>query len=195
MADAEFTTGTEKIDPAVLDALAIDMRTAGFCLECRRLVERNAQGGCPAGHDASAIVGSVQLRNDRELPQVPSFNWGAFFMPMIWGPAHGLWAGAVLFPVWLFADSIIMSAYKNGGALVVAAVVVVALTLLFMFWFARTASIPAYLRMGHKMTIPQFNARQRVWGIVGAVFFITLLALATYFNVYLYDAVKAAANT
>ncbi len=188
----EATEGTA-LDPVVYDVLGIEMRTAGFCYECRRLVERMPDGSCPAGHHPGSIAGRMTLLDDRELPQLPVFNWGAFFMPMIWGPANGLWAGMILFPVWLFADSIFMSAYRNGGGLYVAAFAVGVLTLWFMAWFARTASISAYMRVSDRMTIAAFNNRQKKWAVGGAVFFIGVMALATYYNIFLYEAVKAAA--
>lgn len=176
----------------VMDEVALEMPTAGMCLECRRLVRRASDGRCPEGHHPSSVVGTLSLKDDRELPQLARFNWGAFLMPMVWGPAHGLWVGAVLFPVWLFADSIVMSAYRTGGLLWVAAAAVVAATIGFMAWFATTASIPAYLRVSHKVSIPRFNRRQRVWAAMGAVFMLAVLALATYYNVFLYDSVKGA---
>ena len=42
-------------------------------------------------------------REEKFLKGVPRVNIGALFLPPIWGPAHGMWAAILFYPIWLFA--------------------------------------------------------------------------------------------
>ena len=44
-------------------------------------------------------------REERFLEGIPRLNIGALFLPPIWGPAHGMWATILFYPIWLFADN------------------------------------------------------------------------------------------
>ena len=48
---------------------------------------------------------------------VPRFNVGAFFMPGIWGPAHGLWVSILFYPLWLLADNVFFAAFSQRTVL------------------------------------------------------------------------------
>ena len=43
-------------------------------------------------------------REEKFLEGIPRLNVGALFLPPIWGPAHGMWAALLFYPIWLFAD-------------------------------------------------------------------------------------------
>ena len=183
--DSRAETNADALKELSFDASSDGGRTAGFCLECRRLVERQEGGTCPEGHVAEGVVGMVALPEDfeKELPQVTSFNWGAFFIPMVWGPVYGMWAGILLFPLWMFVDNVVYVALTRGGAWWAGAAAVIALTVLIMVWFARTATIPAYLKLKTPTSIEKFNRQQKTWGIIGAIFFVVILALASAYNI------------
>ena len=164
MADtAEQPTSSEPI--AGRDAAALDMRFAGHCAHCDRIVELVADGSCPEGHPAEAVRGRIPLAEGEAVPALPRFNLAAFLIPPIWGPAHGEWVGAVFLPIWLFADSIIASAGRGGVATSVAAVVVVGCTLAFGGFFAKRANGLAFRRVCGRMSVEEYVRRERRWAI------------------------------
>ncbi|NTU88531.1 MAG: viscotoxin-A3 [Actinobacteria bacterium] len=125
------------------------------------------------------------------LPKpIPGFSIGAFMMPPIWGPAHGQWATIFFYPLWVFADSIFMSAYKNGGWVILGAVVIFIAMFVLTFLYAKTAQKPAYYRVREKYTPEQYAKRERVWAVAMTIIGIFVVAFATYYNLFLYDAVK-----
>lgn len=129
-----------------------------------------------------------------ELAQLPKLSIGALFMPPIWGPAHGIWATIFFYPLWIFADSCFMAAYKQGGIAILFAVLVGLGTALVTVWFAVTSQKPAYLRVADRVSIEVYLRRERIWAIVSIAIALILLFAATYFNLFLYDAVHGAAS-
>ena len=118
-----------------LNDARFELRSVGYCVLCERLVEREADGRCLAGHPPEAIHGRMILSADEPVPVLPRFNLAAFLLPLLWGPAHGQWVGALFLPIWLFADSAIVSAAQRGGLMWIAAVVVASGTVAFQYFF------------------------------------------------------------
>lgn len=168
---------------ATLADARIDVRIAGYCAYCDRIVEREPDGRCPAGHPAEGLTGRLVLIDDEPMPRLPAFNWAAFLIPFIWGPAHDQWIGAVFLPIWLFADSIIGTAGKAGAVSTLAAAVVLALTLLFQRWFAKRANGLAFRRVIGSLPAEQFIRSQRRWAIASVPVATVLLAWAVWFRV------------
>lgn len=156
-------------------------RFAGYCVLCDRIVEREAGGGCPAGHPPWAVTGHLALGPDEPVPRLPRFNLAAFLLPPIWGPAHGQWAGAIFLPLWLFADSVVRTA-AHGLVTAIAAVVVVGLTLAGMAWFGKRANGLAWRRVWDRMSVDEFVRRQHIWACACVPVSAALLALALYFD-------------
>lgn len=176
---------------ASLDDARFELRSAGYCVLCDALVERNFDGACPSGHVAEAVQGRMRLADDEPVPTLPRFNLAAFLMPPIWGPAHGAWAGGVFLPIWLFADSIIVSAARRGGVgLWIGAALVMAATLGFEYFFARRASGVAFRRVMHKMSAEEFLRRQRTWAIASIPVALALIGWGVYFDLVLGPALK-----
>lgn len=165
-----------------LDEARLDLRSVGYCVLCERLVEREPDGRCSQGHPAEAIHGRMLLTAEEPVPVLPRFNPGAFLLPMIWGPAHGQWVGALFLPIWLFADSAIASAVRMGGAMYLAAAVVAAGTLGFQVFFARHANGVAFRRVMGRMSAEEYVRRERVWAIACAPVAAALLAWAIWFD-------------
>lgn len=163
------------------DAARIPMRYAGYCVLCDRIVERDEAGACPEGHPSEAVTGHLVLAEDDVVPQLPRFNLAAFLIPPVWGPAHGLWAGAIFLPMWLFADSILRSAGR-GAAGIIGGVVVVGVTLAMMWWFARRANGLAWRRVCDRVSIGEYARRERVWAMVSVPVAVLLLGMALYFD-------------
>jgi len=148
-------------------------RVAGHCIVCGRMVERLPDGSCPQGHPPAAVSGSITLEPGQPLPLLPRFNWGAFFMPPIWGIAHGLWAGAFFVPLWAFVDSAIRSTLdKPLGWRIVAWATLVG-TVAFQYEYARTANRLAWRRASTHMSLAAYLRRERIWAAaMGLILFV-----------------------
>jgi hypothetical protein len=168
----------------------LDLRSVGYCVLCERLVEREAGDQCAAGHPAEAIHGRMILTAEEPVPVLPRFNIGAFCLPPIWGPAHRQWVGALFLPIWLFADSTIVSAAQRGGALWIAAAVVSAGTLAFQLFFAHHANGVAFRQVIGRLSVEEYLRRERNWAIVGVPAAVALLGWAVYFDLVLRPALK-----
>ena len=165
-----------------LDEARLELHQAGFCVFCNRIVVRGEDGSCEAGHPSEGIAGRIVLADGQEPPTLPQFNLAAFLLPMIWGPAHGQWAGAVFLPLWLFADSIVRSAAGMGPAGRVAAAGAVAVTLAMAAFFGRRADGLGWRRVCDRVTVDEWAARQRVWAVISVPVAAVLLGAAVYFN-------------
>lgn len=123
-------------------------------------------------------------REEEFLSGVPFLNIGAFFLPPIWGPAHGMWATILFYPIWLFADNMFYAAYAEHSPLsvivaVVVGVVLVALTLAF----ARLGQpFAAHRAAAHGVSKEAYLKRERIWAVVCIVVGCVMLAAATYYN-------------
>lgn len=118
-----------------------------------------------------------------ELPAViPGFNWGAFFIPPIWGVAHGQWAAVFFLPLWVFVDNILQGPRPFGMWSVALGWVMFGLTLGAQALFAAHANRVAWHRVAARVSADQFARRQRIWGAVGAVTFIGMATWITLFQ-------------
>jgi len=169
--------------------------TVGFCLECNKLVRRNRKAQCEQGHPLQAIRGALDVAPDEEMPVLPKFHWGAFFMPPIWGAWHGVViAGLIVLPLWLFLDSNIQSAvYRVGpetpfwtrmGVYFMTALVTIC-TVGLMAWFGKTGWGIAWRREygdgTSTKTMTEFIKRERIWYWFCIPLFFALLGLAIYY--------------
>ena len=171
-----------------LDDARLDLRSVGYCVICERLVERGADGRCAESHVPEAIHGQMLLPADEPVPELPRFNLAAFLIPLLWGPAHGQLVGALFLPIWLFADSAIVSAAQRGGFMWIAAVVVACGTLAFQYFFARHANGVAFRRVMGRLTVGEYLHRQRIWAIAAVPIAALLLGWAIYFDLALRSA-------
>ncbi|MBK5211850.1 MAG: hypothetical protein JJE36_06040 [Coriobacteriia bacterium] len=179
--------------------------TIGYCIICNKLVRRTKKAKCANGHEAVAMQGAQILDKNEEIPVLPKFHWGAFFMAPVWGPAYGVWAGAIIFPLWLVADSVIRSAvYGVGprstvfakvmtyGSAVLISVVTVGL-MAWMGWRGWGSAWRSVYRTGaSKKTFAQFKKTQYVWSALAACMFVCLIAGAVYYWINILPAQMAA---
>lgn len=173
-----------------LEEARIDVRVAGYCAWCDRIVERADDGSCPKGHPAETIAGRVVLGPREPVPVLRRFNIAAFLIPPIWGPAHGQWVGAVFLPMWLFVDSIIGTAGAGGAATRGAAAVVVVLTLAFEAFFALRANGLAWRRVAGTVTVADYAKRQRLWALASVPVSAAMIAWAVWYHVAHVGAVR-----
>ena len=180
MADASRTV--HGLTDELAASLAVPMTVVRGCLECHDIVHTDATGACPEGHDRQLLVGEIVPEDPEDYPPLIGFNWGAFFAPFLWGPAHRIWVGAVFVPILAFLDSIVIQAVKRGGWMWVPAGAIVAATIAMMYWFGRTGSLQAYLRTAWGEPTARFNRGQRVWAVVSFVMFVLVIVFATVWN-------------
>lgn len=117
-----------------------------------------------------------------ELSKLPKMNWGALFMPAIWGPAHGSWITILFYPIWIFADNCLVAGVQFGGLAIVGSVIVFLGTAALMIFYGLTAGQRAYLRVAHKMTMETYLKRERIWTVVSLAIALVFIAFATWYN-------------
>lgn len=116
---------------------------------------------------------------------LPPVNWGALFMPPIWGPAHGIWITILYYPVWIFADNLLYSAYTTPSVLsITLAVLTVLILAAVTIVFARAGQEHACRRALSDLgkTKQWYRDRQKKWAFAMAVVAVIFLAAATYYN-------------
>lgn len=117
-----------------------------------------------------------------DLSKLPRINWGALFMPAVWGPGHAQWLTILFYPIWIFADNCFVSAIEHGGIFIFLSVLVFIGTVAVTVMYARTAGQKAYLRVAHRMSMEQYLKRERVWTAVSILIAAVFLAFATWYN-------------
>lgn len=123
-------------------------------------------------------------REEEFLSGIPFLNIGAFFLPPIWGPAHGMWATILFYPIWLFADNMFYAAWAERSPLsiVVAFVVGVVLVLLTLAFARLGQPFAAHRAASRGVGKEEYLKRERIWAVVCVVVGCAMLATATYYN-------------
>lgn len=118
------------------------------------------------------------------LKGVPRVNIGAFLMPAIWGPAHGIWVTILYYPLWLLADNCFVAAFVARTPLSIALAALVAVALFGMTLAFSIVSQPLALHRAVGMGVSKetYLRRQRIWAIAMAIVAAVALAAATYYN-------------
>jgi len=134
----------------------------------------------------AALEREAQLAEEY-LEGMPAVNIGALVMPPIWGPAKGIWATILWYPVWVFADNVLFAWWSTrtleAGIIGVLTLVLLALVTIA---FARLSRPLAAVRAVQKgKTKEEFQRGERIWAIVSIVIGIAFLAFATYYNLVL----------
>ena len=118
---------------------------------------------------------------------IPRFNLGAFILPCLWGPVHGLWAAFLFYPLWIFADNIFYLAYSDTNVWTVIGALAAAAGLFVLSLIFALLGQPLAARRAIEKGIPKdvFLKKQRVWTIVCVSLAIIAVILATYWNIVL----------
>ncbi|HET6351494.1 MAG TPA: hypothetical protein VFG89_05125 [Coriobacteriia bacterium] len=183
-AASEAAHGAVPSAPAGREALRLHSRSAGYCVACDRIVERDKAGKCENGHPEEFVTGCIELAEGEQAPALPRFSLAAFALPPVWGPAHGLWVGVLFLPIWLFADSVLSTA-SLGPAARAGAVVVMVLTLAFQAFFAKRASGLAWRRVADRVSVQDFVRMERIWALACVPAGMALLAWALYYRFFM----------
>lgn len=113
---------------------------------------------------------------------IPRFNWGAFFIPPIWGVANGQWPGVFFLALWVFIDNVLRGPKPFGAWSTVAGIVLAAFTIGVQVLYAANANRIAWHRYAGRMSAVEFAHRQRIWGIVGAI---TVVVMSVWIALFL----------
>ncbi len=169
------------------------MPRTGWCRECEKWVWVDEQGACTNGHPAESVeavheavpqpVGPVL--GEGEMPrELERFNWGAFWLPQIWGIVHGAWP---LVGMWLLGASASLfaaSAVPTEGtgvlrALVLATTVTSFIEALVRLWAGTKANRLVWNRQARLIGMPgsavprtpvsRYKQGQRRWAAAGAI--------------------------
>ena len=129
---------------------------------------------------------------EKWLKGLPRMNWGAFFMPGIWGPAHGFWVCILFYPLWVFIDYLIYGAYINPepwtiALAVIASVILFGLTLAFALV---SQPFAAHRAEAKGISREEYLKRERIWAVVCFILAVVALAWATYYNLEIRTALK-----
>ena len=121
------------------------------------------------------------------LQGTPRINIGALLIPPIWGPAKGIWATILWYPLWVFADNCLFAWWStNTVEATVFGVLTLVLLVVVTVLFAILSRPYAALRAVQKgKTKEEFQRAERIWAIAGVIAAIVLLGLATYYNLCL----------
>lgn len=160
------------------------LRFIGFCRDCRDFVELDDHFACKrAGHARERIGVALLAGEDEPLPHMPAMNWGALFMPALWGPVHGQWYMILFYPLWLMLDNLIYSTV-HGSSSVSPALTVVAtlLTAAFTIYYALHANAWGYIRAAGDKTPEEYLAVERRWTILFVLIAAAFIVLATWYN-------------
>ena len=126
-----------------------------------------------------------QIAEEEEfLKGLPRMNWGALFMPGIWGPAHGFWVSILFYPLWLFVDNMIFGAYADPepwkiALAAISGIVIIAITVAFAL-----VSQPFAAHRAENLGVSRetYLKRERIWAVVCIIIAIVAVVWATYFN-------------
>lgn len=129
-----------------------------------------------------------QIQEEQKfLKGLPRINWGAFFMPGIWGPAHGFWVSLLFYPLWLLADNLLYGAYIDPQPLsIILAVIVLVLTIAATIVFTLVSQpFAAHRAEDRGISRKQYLKRERIWALICFILAIAVLVWATYYNLYI----------
>ena len=123
-------------------------------------------------------------REEKFLKGVPRVNIGALFLSPIWGPAHGMWASILFYPIWLFADNTFYAAFATPSALsiVFAVIVFVLLTAATVAFSIVSQPFAAHRAAEHGVSRAKYLSRQRIWAVVSVLVGCAMIVAATYYN-------------
>ena len=121
---------------------------------------------------------------EKWLVGLPRVNWGALFMPGIWGPVHGFWVAILFYPLWLLVDHLIFSAYSDPEPWSIALAVFVGVATIGATVAFSLVSQPfaAHNAEAQGITREAYLKRERIWAVVCIILAIIAVAWATYYN-------------
>ena len=112
---------------------------------------------------------------------MPRMNWGALFMPALWGPAHGQWFMILFYPLWLLLDNLIYGSV-HGSFAPWLAILAGAATAVFTVVYALNANRFGYLKVANEKTPEEYLQGERRWTVLFVIIGVLFIAFATWYN-------------
>ena len=144
------------------------------------------EGLVARGRQQAEPLTDEQIAAENEfLKGLPRINWGAFLMPAIWGPAHGIWIAIIFYPLWLIADNVFYLAWVEPSPIaIVIAISVFAIMFGITLGFA-IVSQPFAAHRAENMGVSRetYLRRERWWILISAIIGIAFIVLATVYNI------------
>lgn len=115
---------------------------------------------------------------------LPRLNWGALFMAPVWGPAHGMWATFLYYPLWIFVDNCVFAAVHEPSPLSVSVAVLLSVVTVASCVVFAIVSQPLAAHRAESLGVSRavYLRRERIWAVAGALGAAAVLALATWYN-------------
>jgi len=185
------------------------MSRSGWCRVCGEWVQIGDAGTCPAGHStehiervhkiADSFVQGIRLRpfGVGKMPaDLQRFNWGAFFLPYIWGIIYGSWPVMSAWFIAFISPSFIRGLLAEGGggelvgsaAVIAAAVAGQAIESAVRLWSGANATRLVWKHEALRLellpnarpryTIERYLTRQRAWRTISAILVIVPMGMA-----------------
>lgn len=132
-----------------------------------------------------AELSEKQKREEGKLMKgVPRFNIGAFLLPPVWGPAHGIWAAILFYPLWLVADNVFYAAFaeRTPLAIVLAVLVFAGLAVLTAAFAILGQPYAMHRAIARGQSRDTYLRHQKWWAIGCAVGGALLIMFATIYN-------------
>lgn len=127
-----------------------------------------------------------EIEREKEfLAGLPRLNIGAFLLPPVWGPGHGLFITVLWYPIWLFADNMFYAAYSHPSPLsiVIALITLVSLTAGTVAFGILSQPYAAHRADNKGVSRETYLKRERRWAIGCAIAGIIMIVLATIYNI------------
>lgn len=118
---------------------------------------------------------------------MPRLNIAALFLPPIWGPAYGIWAAIVFYPLWLIADTCFVNAVslQTPLAITLGVLVFVGLTAITFAFAIVSQPFALHRSLEAGKTKEAYLKQQRMWAFVSVPVGLAMIAAATYYNLFL----------
>lgn len=134
-------------------------------------------------HTLDASVAEESSTTEPIRLEIPKFNWGAFFIPPVWGIANRQWWGVLFLPAWVFVDNMLRSESALGMWTTVAGCGMAAATLALQAVYARLADSLALCRVQTIAEYDRYMRYRRAWAIAGGLAFAGMGVWITLFIV------------
>ena len=148
-------------------------------------MDNNVDRGNAASESANeGLPDELVAQEEAFLEGVPRFNIGAFLLPGIWGPGHGLWICILFYPIWLFADDVLYGAYIQQTPLSIALAAILFVALLAVHIVFGILSQPYAWHKAAERGISKetYLKRERIWTVAMIILGAVALVIATYYN-------------
>jgi len=126
--------------------------------------------------------GEVPSADESVLLEIPKFNWGAFFVPPIWGIVNRQWWGVLFLPAWVFVDNMLRSESTLGAWTTLAGIGMAAATLALQAVYARLADSLALRRVRTIAEYDRYMRYRRAWAVVG---FLVIVGMGVWITLFI----------